>query len=135
MASVVRTLLVEDSPAIREDMLAQLKKIGIEAHAAENGAVAWLWLQKVKNDAAKRPELIVSDVNMPEMDGLQLLEKVRSEAAYAETPFIITTSNKEELLRMTALCLNVTAFYIKPPNMEQFLKQLAKTFPTKKLTK
>ena len=128
----LHALIVEDSAPIRADMKALLTKMGVVVTEAENGLEAWRLLQKVKSDPAKKPEVIISDVNMPELDGLQLLEKVRAENEIANIPFIITTANKEELLRMTALCLNVTAFYIKPPDPEQLLSQLKKVFPLKK---
>ena len=122
----LKILLVEDSKAIRADLLATLVKYGADVTQAENGAAGWLLLQDLKRNNKKLPDVIISDINMPEMSGLQLLEKVRNDSRCKKLPFIILTSNKEELLKMTALCLDVTAFYIKPPNTAQLYTQLDK---------
>jgi CheY-like chemotaxis protein len=131
-APVLHALVVEDSPLLRADLAKILRRMGLEVYEAENGHAGWTMLQTLKRDSNKRPDVIFSDVNMPEMDGLQLLEKVRAHKDVGPIPFIILTSNKEELLRMAALCLDVTAFFIKPADPQQLLMQLKKNFPAKK---
>lgn len=130
-ARAIKTLLVEDSPIIRADVAKLLTTLGLSVITAENGEDAWHYLQKVKLSNNETPEIIFSDVNMPTMNGIQLLEKIRNDQKYAELPFVILTSNKEELLRVTALCLNVTSFFLKPPDPSQIQRQLRKIFSPK----
>ena len=127
----IQALIVEDSPTIRQDLVASLKKLGLSCQIAENGLAGWMILLETKK-SGKKFDVIFSDLNMPEMDGLQLLEHVRSDAMLAKTPFIILTANKEELLRMTALCLDVNAFFIKPADPTQIRQNLQRLFPGKK---
>ncbi len=129
--SALKILLVEDSDAIRADLYALLTGTGADVDKAENGASAWTQLLEMRRTKKRLPDVIVSDINMPQMSGLQLLEKVRDDSLFKKLPFIILTSNKEELLKMTALCLDVTAFFIKPPNPEQLINQLKKITPAR----
>lgn len=113
---------------MRADAGKMLSALGLTVHPFINGSEAWHYLQKAKHTFKNKPDIIFSDINMPEMDGLQLLEKVRSDTQYAKIPFVVLTANKEELLRITALCLNVTAFCIKPPDPNQVQQLLKKLF-------
>lgn len=130
-----RILVAEDSKVLRDDLCAQLRKMNIYCFEAENGQNALTLLKNLKQDSAL-PDIVISDVNMPEMSGIQLLAKVREDNELKNIPFIILTANKEELLRMAAACLDVTAYFIKPPDYvklkDQIDRCLAQTLALKK---
>ncbi|MDQ3582312.1 MAG: response regulator [Pseudomonadota bacterium] len=79
-------LVVEDEPALRELMRRMLEKEGWVVTEAENGRVA---LERV---AEHRPELIVLDLMMPEMDGFTFIEALRQNEAWRSIPVVVVTA-------------------------------------------
>ena len=94
VAAALKVLVVDDQLSMRQVTRMALEKIGVRLiHEAENGAVA---LQK----AVGQPlDLIISDFNMPEMDGLGLLRAVRGHPAVRKLPFILITGRGDRELR------------------------------------
>lgn len=78
-----RILIVDDEPDLRDIMQLALQAEGFDASVAENGRVAWEIIQSGETD------LVISDVRMPGMDGIDLLEKMR--AANSTVPVILMT--------------------------------------------
>jgi signal transduction histidine kinase/DNA-binding response OmpR family regulator/uncharacterized membrane protein affecting hemolysin expression len=79
-------LVVDDEPQTRSMMARVLGREGCEVVVAENGRVA---LQRL---AERTPQLIVTDLMMPEMDGFELIDHVRQNPAWADLPIIVTTA-------------------------------------------
>lgn len=110
-------LLVEDNEDFRfylKDNLGQYFQI-IEA---ENGQAAWKLLQHTL------PQLIVSDISMPEMDGLELCKKVRSQQRTAHLPIVLLTARAEEAQQLEALETGATDYITKPFNFEVLLSRI-----------
>jgi YesN/AraC family two-component response regulator len=110
-------LLVEDNEDFRfylKDNLGQYFQI-IEA---ENGAVAWKILQQTL------PHLIVSDISMPEMDGLELCKKIRAQHRTAHLPVVLLTARAEETQQLEALETGATDYITKPFNFEVLLSRI-----------
>lgn len=84
-----KILVIEDDRLIRETVLELLESRGFEAVGAENGKVG---IQL----AAQIPDLILSDVMMPELDGFEVFAAVRSHPATASIPFIFMTGSEME---------------------------------------
>jgi DNA-binding response OmpR family regulator len=82
-------VVMDDDAGTRMLVTQVLKKDGYDVLAAENGAAGLALIREHK------PDLVVSDVQMPEMDGFQVLESVRAEAEIAATPIILLTSLAE----------------------------------------
>ena len=82
-------VVMDDDAGTRMLVSQVLKKDGYDVLAADNGAAGLALIRKHK------PDLVVSDVNMPEMDGFQMVECVRAEADIAATPIILLTSLAE----------------------------------------
>ncbi len=91
----MKILIVEDDLASSEMLRLSLEKEGYECLLAENGNQALLMHSEHK------PDLIISDVRMPEMDGIELLEKLRS--IEEETIIIIVTGHSNEELALRSL--------------------------------
>jgi DNA-binding response OmpR family regulator len=79
-------LIVEDDDAIRSNVMRLLKLEGYDVVSATNGR---LGLEQVR---AVRPDLVISDVSMPEMDGFELLEAIRADSELAATSVMLLTA-------------------------------------------
>lgn len=111
-------LVVDDSATFREEMKASLTSAGytvIEAIDGEDG---------LKKAMAGNIDLIISDINMPSMDGLTMCSHLRAQGNSTKV-FILTTQANPDL-KAEASRLSVTAWIIKPPKMEILLKGIAK---------
>ncbi|MEG4503447.1 response regulator [Microcoleus sp. F6_B4] len=109
-----KILVIEDDNLIRETVLELLESRGFEAVGAENGQVG---IQL----AAEIPDLILSDVMMPELDGFEVLAAVRSHPATASIPFIFMTASEME----KALELKADGYLKKPCSVAQMLGAIA----------
>lgn len=106
-----RLLVVDDSPTMRNLLTFHLKRIpNIHILEAENGVDALAKLQEASYD------LIVTDINMPVMDGLKLISAVRSDARSKDIPIIIITTKGQEEDRKRGLELGADAYIAKPIN-------------------
>jgi len=110
-----RVLIVDDSPSVRKLVEFTLKSKGFEVTPAEDGLQALELMGKEQFDA------IILDINMPRMDGLKFLEKMRPDDAYASTPVIVLTTEGLEEDRDRAMELGATAYMVKPFKPTQLL--------------
>jgi CheY-like chemotaxis protein len=87
-------LLAEDEEYIRAGLQDLLELFGYTVSSADNGANAWQMLQNRANGNAQKPyDLVISDVRMPQLDGVQLLERIRD--GYPSLPVILITGHME----------------------------------------
>ena len=93
VAAVLKVLVVDDQNSVRQMTRITLEQIGVRhIHEAENG-------KQAMNTASLQPlDLIISDYNMPEMDGLALLRAVRGHPAARKVPFILLTGRGDREL-------------------------------------
>jgi chemotaxis protein histidine kinase CheA/CheY-like chemotaxis protein len=112
-------LVVDDSSSLRKTIAMSLQKISQQVVQAENGLEALEKLQKVKN-----VDLIVSDLEMPHMNGLQFLKAVRQNPEFSKIPLVMLTTRDSEKHRRIALDLGAAAYMIKPYDEEQFLNNI-----------
>lgn len=77
---------VEDDPSIREIEAYVLKTTGMEAYGFENGTVFWETLQQ------KQPDLILLDVMLPGVDGVELLTRMKANEKFRDIPVIMATA-------------------------------------------
>ncbi len=113
----VRFLVVEDSPTMRQLITFSLKRIpNSKIVEASDGVDA---LKKLKDE---KFDLILSDINMPLMDGLKLVSMIRSDPAYQSIPIIIVTTEGSENDREKGLALGANAYLSKPIQTNELLK-------------
>ncbi|MDF3063616.1 MAG: hybrid sensor histidine kinase/response regulator [Microvirga sp.] len=86
-----RLLAVDDDPIMREFATAQLAQPGCEIVAAEDGEAAWAILQ---SDEAGF-DLVLSDLEMPRMNGFALLETIRGSTRFSHLPVVVITSRED----------------------------------------
>jgi two-component system chemotaxis response regulator CheY len=109
VAAGLKVLVVDDQSSMRQVTRMTLEKLGVRMiHEAENGQTA---LQKA---VAQPLDLIISDFNMPEMDGLGLLRAVRGHPAVRKLPFILITGRGDRELVVTAAKAGVNNYLVKP---------------------
>jgi CheY-like chemotaxis protein len=105
-------LLADDDRIDTKAFLRALAKLGA-AHSvsvARDGQEAW---EMLSGEAGLRPDLIVLDINMPRMSGLELLRRIREEDGLRETPVFVLTTSDEESDRLDALKLQVAGYIVK----------------------
>lgn len=112
-------LVVEDSPMMRQLLCFALARIkNLRVTEADDGVEA---LRKL---ASARYDIILTDINMPIMDGLKLVKRVRSDPAHSSTPIIIITTEGAEEDRQRAMQLGANAYITKPIQAPQVLAKV-----------
>lgn len=114
----VTILLVEDESELRQETAAFLELYCGTVYQAANGREALLLFDQ------KRPDLVISDIRMPLMNGLELAAQLKKHAP--ETPFIFCTAFSETGYLLKAIELGVAAFISKPVDTDQLLDVIAK---------
>ena len=102
-----KILLVEDNPELREYLFNNLRN-KYKVILAENGKLAWVILKKEK------PDIVVSDVMMPEMNGFELLNKIKNELQTSHIPVILLTAKTDIADRREGLRLGADIYLEKP---------------------
>ncbi len=125
MSEPFQILLVEDNPAdvylLR--MALTNAKLHFELNVIEDGALALDYVDRQgKNPSSRIPDLAVLDLNLPKIEGLEVLQAIRSNLRFAEVPVVITTSSSSARERARSMQLGVEQFLTKPPDLESFLK-------------
>jgi two-component system chemotaxis response regulator CheY len=108
-AAALKVLVVDDQSSVRQMTRITLEKLGIRMiHEAENGQVA------LATAMAQPIDLIISDYNMPEMDGVGLLRAVRGHQSIRKVPFILVTGRGDRELVVKAAQAGVNNYIVKP---------------------
>jgi two-component system chemotaxis response regulator CheY len=118
---VQRLLLVEDSPTMREWIATVLEELEdpVKIDCAASGFEALRLLPRQQYD------LIVTDINMPDIHGLELISFVRSDARHATTPLLIVSTEGREEDRRRGLALGANAYLVKPFAAPELLRLVA----------
>jgi two-component system, chemotaxis family, chemotaxis protein CheY len=104
-----KVLIVEDSRASRELIAATVESIsGLEAFATSSGFEALKLLPRHRFD------LIITDINMPDINGLELINFVKKNPNYRDTPLFIVTTEGREKDRDRGLALGASEYLVKP---------------------
>ena len=122
MSEMRKVLIVEDSGATRELLRAALETLEvIEVHTAVNGFDALKVLPR------HRFELIITDINMPDINGLELINFVKKNPHYKDTPLFVVTSEGREQDRDRGLLLGANEYVVKPFAPER-ISELARRY-------
>src|SRR4051812_46942154 len=111
-------LTVDDSRTIRDMLMITLSGAGYEVVQAEDGIEA---LERLKDTA---PAAIVTDINMPRMDGFALIEEVRRDVSHRTTPILVLTTESEPDRKARAREAGATGWIVKPFNPDKLLDAL-----------
>ena len=114
----MKALVADDVPMIRKLVEFHLKQIGFEIFNAADGAEALLLANRTKYD------LIMLDVMMPELDGLEVLRRIREGSENRTTPVIVMTAYGDSANVKKAVDLGANDFIVKPVEQETFRKKV-----------
>jgi two-component system chemotaxis response regulator CheY len=113
-------MTVDDFAGIRHMVSATLKKAGYEVVEAEDGRDALLKLESTP------VHMVITDLNMPNLDGMGLVKGIRANVAYKYMPIIMLTTESRDLKKQEGKNTGVTGWLIKPFNPEQLLAVVKK---------
>ena len=117
---MARILTVDDSAAMRQMVEVTLTSAGYDVAQACDGREA-LGIAETNTF-----DLVITDVNMPEMDGLTLVRELRSRANYRHTPLLVLTTEATAERKMEGRDAGATGWIVKPFNPDKFLATVAK---------
>lgn len=112
-------LIVDDSKTVRNLVAFIMKKEGFKVTTAEDGLDG---LEKLYS--LSEVDLIVSDVNMPRMDGLTFIKTVREQAAYRDIPIVVLSTEGQDKDIQTGLTVGANLYMIKPAQPEKLVRNV-----------
>jgi len=118
-----RILLIEDNHSLREEILNVLELEGFETVTAENGRVG---LERLKESL---PDVVLCDLMMPDMDGYETLQAIRSNPVTHTLPVILLTARDDDTCRTRGAELGADDYVTKPfkiPDLLRALEAIAK---------
>jgi two-component system, chemotaxis family, chemotaxis protein CheY len=119
-----RVLVVEDSPTMRSFVAATLEDEGaFEVVQVPSG------FQALKLLPTTRFDLVITDVNMPDINGLELIKFMRANATYKDTPLVIISTEGREKDRDKGLGLGANAYLVKPFTPEALVELVRRYLP------
>ncbi len=98
----------------------RINKITNPLHVAGDGEQALAYLEKTTSGVEPRPGLILLDLNMPVMNGIEFLKVVKADDRFKNIPIIVLTTSKEESDRVESFNFSVAGYIIKPVDFENF---------------
>jgi CheY-like chemotaxis protein len=121
----IEVLLVEDDPGdvmmTREAF--QDYKLHNELHVVSDGAEAMAFLRHEGEYADRpRPDLVLLDLNLPRMDGRQVLEAIKSDPELASIPVVVLTTSENEDDVLRSYSLHANAYVTKPVDFQRFIE-------------
>ena len=115
--SEYRVLVVEDSPTMRQLIVFALKRIrNLQIEEAGDGVGG------LKKLSAQKFDLVVTDINMPIMDGLKLVSLIRNDPQYKDVPVVVITTEGANEDRERALALGANEYITKPIQTAKILE-------------
>jgi len=118
---MAKILVVDDSSTVRDEVAGFLRKSGLDVDTAVDGKDG---LAKMKSNPGVR--LVISDVNMPNMDGLTMVEKMRGELAMSTVNVIMLTTESSPAMKERGKAAGVKGWIVKPFKGEAVLETFKK---------
>lgn len=116
---MTRILVIEDEPSVRSNILDLLDAEGFDVVSAENGLLGTLWALE------NLPDLIICDVMMPEVDGYDVVEKLRQDPVAAKIPLIFLTALSDRASIRQGMNLGADDYITKPFTRSELLEAIA----------
>lgn len=106
-------LVVDDKPSI-SNLIVQLLKGSYQVEVKDDGLAALTWMQE-----GNIPDLILTDLQMPNIDGIELIKKVKGSGYFSDVPIIVLSSKDSSKDRIECLKLGAEDYIMKPFNPEE----------------
>jgi CheY-like chemotaxis protein len=126
MTTLGRILLVEDDPKDSELTMTALEeyKLGNEVVLARDGeeALDYLYCRgQFQTRTSENPAVLLLDLKLPKVDGLEVLQQIRSDEKLKLIPVVVLTSSREERDMLASYKLGVNAYVVKPVDFHEFV--------------
>lgn len=113
-------LVVDDSASMRQLVSFTLKSAGFDVVEGNNGRDA------LAQSEGKAVDLVVTDLNMPEMDGITLIKQLRAKPAFKFVPILMLTTESQDAKKQEGKAAGATGWMTKPFNPDQLLQVVSK---------
>ncbi|RXR28757.1 response regulator [Sphingobium fluviale] len=110
MSDTIRVLTVDDSASMRALLRSALSSRGYQVSQAEDGVAALEWLADNGSDI----DVIVTDINMPRMDGFGLIEALRGQSRFRDCPILVLSTESSDEKKSRARSAGATGWIVKP---------------------
>ena len=123
----IEILLVEDDPQDADLTMHTLRRHGLTeklAHVSD-GADAWAWLQHYVDAGQSSLRLILLDLKLPRLNGMEVLDRIKAHPQMRRIPVIVMTSSQQEADLMTCYDLGVNSYIVKPLQFTDFSRVVA----------
>jgi CheY-like chemotaxis protein len=129
MEPLARILLVEDDPRDVELTMTALEDYNLTnevviTHDGEEALDFLYYRGKFESRAKQNPAVILLDLKLPKIDGLEVLEKIKSDEKLRVIPVVVLTSSREERDMVTSYKLGVNAYVVKPVDFHEFVNAI-----------
>jgi len=111
-------LIVDDCSTTRKIIASYLKGAGYNTITAANGVEA------IEKLVTTKVDFIITDLNMPQMDGIELLKWIRSNTTFKDLPLVILTTEQDDLSRAKGMSIGASAFLTKPITKELLINEV-----------
>ena len=118
-------LVVDDCRMTRRLLSMYLRAGGFDVIVAENG------IEALENLGRESCGLVITDLNMPQMDGVELTRELKAHPLYQHIPIVMLTTQGEERERETGLEAGVAVFLTKPISQEVLVQEIDRVWPQK----
>ena len=119
MSAEYTCLVVEDSPMMRQLLVFALSRVkNLKVTEADDG------VDGLRKLASNKYDVILTDINMPIMDGLKLVKRVRTDPIHKDTPIVVITTEGSEEDRQRAIDLGANAYITKPIQAPQVIAKV-----------
>ena len=129
--NAVEIILIEDNPHDAELVLRALKKHGLtnKLQLLQDGAEALDFIfatgAYADRDLNHRPKLILLDLKLPKVDGLEILRRLKGDARTRSVPVVVMTSSQEEKDIVESYSLGVNSYIVKPVDFDKFVQSVS----------
>jgi two-component system response regulator len=119
-----RILVIEDNPGDVELIRMALEAAGMDCdlHVIDEGEGAMAFVQRQPASADRLPDLVVLDLNLPKHSGIEILEALRGNQAFAAVPVTVLSSSSSRRDRAKIEDFKIAMYITKPPDLEEFMK-------------
>ena len=118
--------IVEDSRTMRNLVRGVLEGDGYDVRESPDGRQALAALQSLS------PDLVITDINMPELDGINLVREIRKLPALRRTPVLILTTESDDEIKASARAAGATGWIGKPFRPDQLLQVVSRVLQKRK---
>jgi len=118
-----RVIAVDDSVTMRQMVTFTLRQAGYEVVEAADGRDA---LTKIQS---QRVDLVVTDLHMPNLDGIELIKRIRALPTYRFTPVLMLTTESQDRKKAEGQAAGATGWIVKPFQPEQLIKVVKRVLP------